>query len=134
MAKAHQLNASLTNNQDLLVTVMQAAPRWKPIDGSMKYVSVGSKGVWGVDHNNATFYRWGTFENEASSGTDWVNVEGQMKNVASGHAVWGLGTDSTIYTRLGQYHFFTPSTFGSLESDLNVLCQPLARDYEIFAE
>ncbi|XP_035697092.1 perivitellin-2 31 kDa subunit-like isoform X1 [Branchiostoma floridae] len=101
VAKVQHLNARVVNNQDLFVAVVQSAPRWKPIDGSMKYVSVGSNGVWGVDHNNAIFYRSGTFENEASSGTDWVNVEGQLKQVASGYAVWGIGTTNLIYTRLG---------------------------------
>ncbi|XP_078615857.1 perivitellin-2 31 kDa subunit-like isoform X2 [Branchiostoma floridae x Branchiostoma japonicum] len=101
VAKVQHLNARVVNNQDLFVAVVQSAPRWTPIDGSMKYVSVGSNGVWGVDHSNAIFYRSGTFENEASSGTDWVNVEGQLKQVASGHAVWGIGTTNLIYTRLG---------------------------------
>ncbi|XP_078697602.1 perivitellin-2 31 kDa subunit-like [Branchiostoma floridae x Branchiostoma belcheri] len=102
VAKVQQLNSRVVNNQDLLVTIAQSAPRWKRIEGSpMKFVSVGANGVWGVDQDNGVYYRSGTFHNEGSSGTGWESVDGSLKQIAAGQDVWGVDSSDRIFIRTG---------------------------------
>eukprot|EP00058_Branchiostoma_floridae_P025382 XP_002610872.1 hypothetical protein BRAFLDRAFT_94874 [Branchiostoma floridae] len=57
---------------------------------------------------NHVFYRAGTHGNEASTGTDWVYVEGkELKQVSSGdNIVWGVDDDNDVFIREG----ISPST------------------------
>ncbi|CAH1240065.1 VCAN [Branchiostoma lanceolatum] len=108
VAKVQQLKTRVVDNQDLLVLITQSAPRWKPVDGAMKYVTVGSSGIWGVDQADSIYYRSGTFENEASTGNNWVNIPfgpGGLSQIASGRSVWGVNRSQNIFVRLG----ITPS-------------------------
>ncbi|CAH1254013.1 CHRNB3 [Branchiostoma lanceolatum] len=76
-------------------------PTWKSIDGLLKFVSVGSKGVWGVDQNDDIFYRSGTSGNGTTSGSNWVNIAGKLKQISSGHSVWGVNANDDIFLRQG---------------------------------
>ncbi|KAI8480726.1 hypothetical protein Bbelb_415190, partial [Branchiostoma belcheri] len=76
-------------------------PAWRSVDGLLKFVSVGSRGVWGVNRNDDIFYRSGTLENKASSGSGWVKIEGKLKQISSGHSVWGVNANDDIFIRQG---------------------------------
>ncbi|XP_019623528.1 PREDICTED: tectonin beta-propeller repeat-containing protein 1-like [Branchiostoma belcheri] len=74
-------------------------PAWRSVDGLLKFVSVGSRGVWGVNRDDDIFYRSGTLENKASSGSGWVKIEGKLKQISSGHSVWGVNANDDIFIR-----------------------------------
>ncbi|XP_078666203.1 uncharacterized protein LOC144908469 isoform X3 [Branchiostoma floridae x Branchiostoma belcheri] len=76
-------------------------PEWRSVDGLLKFVSVGSRGVWGVNRDDDIFYRSGTLENKASSGSGWVKIEGKLKQISSGHSVWGVNANDDIFIRQG---------------------------------
>ncbi|XP_066270827.1 uncharacterized protein [Branchiostoma lanceolatum] len=78
-----------------------ADPTWKLIDGLLKFVSVGSKGVWGVNRNDDIYYRSGTLEDGEASGSGWVNIAGKLKQISSGHSVWGVNANDDIFIRQG---------------------------------
>ncbi|XP_078595835.1 uncharacterized protein LOC144872941 [Branchiostoma floridae x Branchiostoma japonicum] len=75
--------------------------RWESIGGRLKFVSVGSNGVWGVNSNDDIYYRTDTFENAASSGSGWQHIGGKLKQISSGHSVWGVNANDDIYIRQG---------------------------------
>ncbi|CAH1259009.1 PKDREJ [Branchiostoma lanceolatum] len=85
-----------------ITTSNLAGTSWQHIStsGGLKYVSIGKAGVWGVSSNDQIFYRAGTFENEASPGTEWVLVSGNLKQISSGNGeVWGVDMNNQIYVR-----------------------------------
>jgi len=76
--------------------------KWKLIDGNMKYVSVGSSGVWALE-NSSVRYRTGTRDSDRSDGTGWTNVDGATCfSIASGYnLVLCQGPHDFIYARVG---------------------------------
>ncbi|XP_066302848.1 lectin L6-like [Branchiostoma lanceolatum] len=74
---------------------------WKSIYGLLTSISVGSKGVWGVNPYDSIFYRLGTLEHGASSGSGWAHVEFRLKQISSGHSVWGVNANDDIFIRQG---------------------------------
>ncbi|XP_019614936.1 PREDICTED: delta-like protein D isoform X2 [Branchiostoma belcheri] len=74
---------------------------WERIDGKFKFnfVTVGRAGVWGVRSDNEVFYRTGTYENEASVGTDWTNVVNvPFTSISSGiEVVWAVHKHSDVF-------------------------------------
>ncbi|XP_078597351.1 uncharacterized protein LOC144873668 [Branchiostoma floridae x Branchiostoma japonicum] len=78
-----------------------ADPTWNAIDGRLKFVSVGSKGVWGVNSNDDIYYRSGTQESGQSSGRGWEHIAGKLKQISSGHSVWGVNANDDIFIRQG---------------------------------
>jgi len=49
---------------------------WVRIGGSLKQISAGTAGVWGVNSNNWLYYRVGTVGDNGASGSHWYNFEG----------------------------------------------------------
>ncbi|XP_078659643.1 uncharacterized protein LOC144904556 isoform X2 [Branchiostoma floridae x Branchiostoma belcheri] len=76
---------------------------WTSVEGLLKFVSVGSSGVWGVNRNDNVFYREGSLENTAFSGSDWllINDGVTLTQISSGHNVWGVSASGNIYIRQG---------------------------------
>nr|ABY28359.1 tachylectin-like protein [Branchiostoma belcheri tsingtauense] len=85
----------------VLFGLASSDPAWSSVDGLLKFVSVGSKGVWGVNRHDDIYYRSGTSENGASSGSGWVKIEGKLKQISSGHSVWGVNANDDIFIRQG---------------------------------
>jgi hypothetical protein len=50
--------------------------KWKHIRGSLKHVSVGGSGVWGVSKYNTIWYREGVSSSNVA-GTGWRKVDGE---------------------------------------------------------
>ncbi|XP_033640902.1 tectonin beta-propeller repeat-containing protein 1-like [Asterias rubens] len=108
---------------------------WRSIDSrSLKHVSVGPAGVWGVDNNYDIYYRVGTYDNETNTGDSWVTIGGSdqyplaggLSQVAVGRdAVWGFNRYGALYFRLGitackpegTAWTAVPGTFGDPDSD-----------------
>ncbi|GAA0522711.1 hypothetical protein Ade02nite_82190 [Paractinoplanes deccanensis] len=67
-------------------------PYWLPLHGSLKYVSAGLAGVWGVNVDDAVYRLAGTF---------WEQVPGALKQVSAGSEVWGVNASNQIYRRDG---------------------------------
>jgi len=62
---------------------------WTKMPGRLTHVSMGSKGVWGLN-KDGTIYRL--------DGSDyWTHMGDGWRSVSSGDEVWGIKTDSTIY-------------------------------------
>jgi len=58
---------------------------WVHIGGSLKQISAGKAGVWGVNRNDDLYYRMGTFGDNGSSGFRWQMIGGiKMTWVAVG--------------------------------------------------
>ncbi|XP_078684536.1 myeloperoxidase-like isoform X3 [Branchiostoma floridae x Branchiostoma belcheri] len=79
-----------------------AVHSWQQIAGQlMKFVSVGRSGVWAVDNHDRIYYRTGTYQNEASPGTGWVRIDGELEQISSGNnIVWGVNRNN-IWIRTG---------------------------------
>eukprot|EP00058_Branchiostoma_floridae_P012374 XP_002597862.1 hypothetical protein BRAFLDRAFT_105468 [Branchiostoma floridae] len=75
-----------------VVILRRENPTWKAIAGKLKFVSVGTKGVWGVNSNDEIFYR---------EGSGWKPIAGKLKQVSSGHSVWGVNANDDIFIRQG---------------------------------
>ncbi|XP_071804529.1 uncharacterized protein [Asterias amurensis] len=74
---------------------------WSGLEGSLKHVSVGLAGVWGVNCKDQIYYREDTYEEEVL-GRDWVEVEGKLVQVDVGDdVVWGVNSCQNIYYREG---------------------------------
>ncbi|XP_014679571.1 PREDICTED: tectonin beta-propeller repeat-containing protein-like, partial [Priapulus caudatus] len=75
---------------------------WLKIAGSLKFVSTGPAGVWGVNGNDMIYYRVGTNNGQVGEGSSWQLVEGRLAQISSGNGyVWGVNSVNDIYVRLG---------------------------------
>eukprot|EP00058_Branchiostoma_floridae_P010020 XP_002595508.1 hypothetical protein BRAFLDRAFT_69086 [Branchiostoma floridae] len=75
---------------------------WQQLDGSLRYVSVGPAGVWGVNCNNDIWYREGTYGDERAVGSRWRLVSGKLKQLTVGYnVVWGVNARDEIWIRVG---------------------------------
>ncbi|XP_063292047.1 fish-egg lectin-like isoform X1 [Pelobates fuscus] len=73
-----------------------------PIEGRLMYYSCGLHGCWGVNSNNAIFYRLNVSPDECR-GSEWKMVEGNMIMVEVGTdgSVYGINTIGSVYKRQG---------------------------------
>ena len=51
-----------------------AGSDWEKVSGTLKQISAGPCGVWGVNRKNKIFYREGTFGDTGDKGSDWIEV------------------------------------------------------------
>ena len=73
----------------------------KQIDGSLKQISSGFLGIWGVNSKDEIFYRSGISPKNIQ-GENWHQVEGALKHISSGeYGVWGVNSFDNIYIRAG---------------------------------
>jgi len=72
---------------------------WTLVPGrSLKQISIGPVGTFGVDKNDDIFYRVGTNETKDSAGSDWQRLPGKLSWISAGlNAVWGVNASNEIY-------------------------------------
>merc|ERR1719197_953020 len=57
---------------------------WTLVPGrSLKQISIGPVGTFGVDKNDDIFYRVGTNETKDSAGTDWQKLPGKLSWISA---------------------------------------------------
>ncbi|XP_019635211.1 PREDICTED: plasminogen-like [Branchiostoma belcheri] len=74
------------------------------VGGQLEFVSVGSKGVWGVNHLDDVFYHVRGFDiNPSNLPVSWDQTEGtlKLKQISSGRSVWGISANGDVLIRLG---------------------------------
>lgn len=77
---------------------------WKSISGSLKQVSVGNCGVWGINADQCVFYRLNSYGDNDNEGTGWIKVEGKFQQIYSGaNCVLALAGNRDIYFRANVY-------------------------------
>eukprot|EP00096_Caligus_rogercresseyi_P009950 TRINITY_DN3493_c0_g1_i2.p1 TRINITY_DN3493_c0_g1~~TRINITY_DN3493_c0_g1_i2.p1 ORF type:complete len:659 (-),score=140.46 TRINITY_DN3493_c0_g1_i2:136-2112(-) len=75
---------------------------WKTIPGSLKQISVGYCGVWGLNSNQEVWYRINTATDPDNEGTGWAKVDGRFQQIYSGaKVILGLAGNRDIYYRSG---------------------------------
>jgi len=68
---------------------------WKNVSGSLKHVSVGPYGVWGVDEHDNIFKR---------ESNTWKNQTGSLKDISVGKSsVWGVSKSGHVFRRSMEY-------------------------------
>ena len=60
------------------VTAGRCTESMTSVAGSLKGVSVGPAGVWGVNGQNEIFYRTDTYGDASSGGSSWELVSGEL--------------------------------------------------------
>lgn len=80
-----------TNSRVYYTTGRMAS--FQDVGGSLKQVSAGGRGIWGVNRHNSVFFRQRTVGG-------WQHVRGQrLKWVAvSGASVWGISPSDSVHT------------------------------------
>jgi len=75
---------------------------WTNIPGSLKQISVGPAGVWGVNYANNIWYRNSTRSNPDDYGSGWTKLDGSLKQIDVGQdVVWGVNSNNDIWVRTG---------------------------------
>ena len=73
---------------------------WKTVSGSLRSISIGACGVWGINADQVVYYRLNTFGDPDDEGTGWIRVEGRFQTIYSGpKAVLALAGNRDIYYR-----------------------------------
>lgn len=73
---------------------------WKSLPGSLKQISVGKCGVWGVNAEQQVYFRVNSFGDPDNEGTGWLRVEGRFQQVYSGsRCVLALAGNRDLYYR-----------------------------------
>lgn len=73
---------------------------WKSISGSLKQVSAGNCGVWGINSEQCVFYRLNSYGDPDNEGTGWIKIEGKFQQIYSGaNCVIALAGNRDIYFR-----------------------------------
>jgi hypothetical protein len=71
------------------------------IDGSLKQISSGFLGIWGINSKDEILYRTG-ISPKNNQGENWHKTEGSLKHISSGeYGVWGVNLSDLIYYRAG---------------------------------
>ena len=76
---------------------------WKNVPGTtLKHVSAGKAGIWGVGRDDNIYYRVGVTESNPD-GTLWLLIRDKLKQIDSGPAgiVYGVDAQDKIYCRTG---------------------------------
>ena len=73
--------------------------KWTRISGSLKYISCGAYGYWGVTQSNDIYFT--AVVNGAS--TKWTKIDGSLTQIEAGPKgeVWGVNVNKELYTRIG---------------------------------
>ena len=73
--------------------------KWEKISGSLKYISCGAYGYWGVTQSNDIYFT--AVVNGAS--TKWTKIDGSLTQIEAGPKgeVWGVNVNQELYTRIG---------------------------------
>ena len=81
---------------------------WTRVKGTLKSITSGKLGVFGVNVNNHIYYRIGTLENNFSVGKGWQRLPGKLMEITAGReTVWGVNKANKIYyMRLGCSAFY----------------------------
>ena len=68
--------------------------KWIRIAGSLKHVTTGEAGVWGVNKDDNIFFR---------TGLTWRRIPGKLKQIDSGTSliVYGVNSKDDIFCRAG---------------------------------
>lgn len=73
---------------------------WKSVSGSLKQVTVGHCGVWGINSDQCVYYRLNTYGDPDNEGTGWIKVEGKFQQIYSGaECVLALAGNRDIFYR-----------------------------------
>ena len=72
---------------------------WTKISGSLKYISCGTYGCWGVTQSNDIYFT--AVLNGASP--KWTKIDGSLTEIEAGPKgeVWGVNANKELYTRIG---------------------------------
>ncbi len=74
---------------------------WKMIPGSLRQISIGKCGVWGVSADQQVWFRLNTVGDPDNEGTGWLRVEGRFQQVYSGPTgVFALAGNRDLYQRV----------------------------------
>jgi len=84
----------------------QGGNSWEGVGGTpqhLKVVSVGEAGVWGVGRDHRVWYRNDTYGGQASLGSGWQEVDGNLAWISSGSRgeVWGTDEQGNVFKREG---------------------------------
>ena len=73
--------------------------KWTKLSGSLKYISCGAYGYWGVSQSNEVYFT------AAVSGatTQWTKIDGSLTQIEAGPKgeVWAVNGNKELYTRIG---------------------------------
>ncbi|KAL8576336.1 hypothetical protein ACOMHN_048903 [Nucella lapillus] len=89
-------------SQDSLCPSSMAIPQkcWKLVPGSLKHVSVGLAGTWGVNRKDLVFYRPGTYQHPHILGSVWTPLNGMLSQLdVGGVTTWGVNSHGIYYHR-----------------------------------
>ena len=69
---------------------------WERIPGGLKQIEVGKLGVFGVNRNDAIYYRVGS--KNSSRGDSWQRLPGALRHISVGDSsIWGVNKHDRIY-------------------------------------
>ena len=90
------------DNHDVIYRLKNDKSSWQLISGSLKHVTAGEAGIWGVNRYDDIFYRNDVTETNPS-GKSWQNVPGKLKQIDSGPSgiVYGVNVHDQIFCRTG---------------------------------
>ena len=76
---------------------------WEKIAGSLKYISCGAYGYWGVNQNNEIYFT----ALMSGANTKWTKIDGSLTQIEAGPngQVWGVNVNKELYTRTGVSRF-----------------------------
>ncbi|XP_025104985.1 lectin L6-like isoform X1 [Pomacea canaliculata] len=84
----------------LALTSSCCGQSWRKVEGSLKHVSIGRAGVWGVNADDLIYYREGTYQAPNATGTKWTLVPGHLKQLDVGRdIVVGVNSKNEILYR-----------------------------------
>ena len=80
---------------------------WKTISGSLKQVSAGHCGVWGINADQCVYYRLNSYGDPDNEGTGWLKIsDGKFQQIFSGpNCVLALAGNRDIYFRANVYQY-----------------------------
>ena len=72
---------------------------WEKISDSLKYISCGAYGYWGVSQTNEVYFT-AVMNGED---TNWSKIDGSLIQIEAGPngPVWGVNVNNELYTRIG---------------------------------
>ena len=80
---------------------------WKTISGSLKQISAGNCGVWGINADQCVYYRLNSYGDPDNEGTGWLKIsDGKFQQIYSGpNCVLALAGNRDIYFRANVYQY-----------------------------
>lgn len=82
-----------------ITDAMHTGSKWEKISGSLKYISCGAYGYWGVAQNNEIYFT----ALMSGANTKWSKIDGSLTQIEAGPngQVWGVNVNKELYTRIG---------------------------------